>query len=146
LTATARSGTVFEWWMSVDQNGPFTEIGNGNSLIVKEAGFYKVQGTLGFCFSETKVQEVYFYPIDSLIVPNVFTPNGDESNPEFEMIGNITPSSFVIVNRWGEEVYRSSRVLWDGGGSPGGVYFWMISYKDCFQQERKVKGYVQLVR
>jgi len=146
LTATARSGTVFEWWMSVDQNGRFTEIGNGNSLIVKDAGFYKVQGTLGFCFSETKVQEVYFYPIDSLIVPNVFTPNGDESNPEFEMIGNITPSSFVIVNRWGEEVYRSSRVLWDGGGSPGGVYFWMISYKDCFQQERKVKGYVQLVR
>lgn len=78
--------------------------------------------------------------------PNVFTPNGDDSNDFFGMyqrdeygdLINILPADncegqfeeVVIINRWGREVFRSNdrEFRWDGGSSPSGVYFYQINY------------------
>lgn len=72
----------------------------------------------------------------SVIVPNIFTPNGDGANDVFEITGtNVTSISFTILNRWGDIVFDASPAAnptWDGKDKNGakvndGVYF--VVYK-----------------
>lgn len=72
-----------------------------------------------------------------LNIPNAFTPNGDGINdtymPRPLMVAGATSFKMSIYNRWGQEVFQTSRV--DGGGwdgkfngvlQPEGVYIYMI--------------------
>ena len=54
-------------------------------------------------------------PEGKLLMPNVFSPNGDNSNDIIEPLYNssITILSFKIFNRWGEMVYNGQKG-WDG--------------------------------
>ncbi len=65
-----------------------------------------------------------------LQIPNVFTPNGDGRNDFFEIIGfeHYDQVSLVVVNRWGNEVYRKIKYdnSWDGHGLNSGTYFYII--------------------
>ncbi|MBE8722089.1 T9SS type B sorting domain-containing protein [Sphingobacterium pedocola] len=67
----------------------------------------------------------------NLIIPNVFTPNGDGKNDRFEIVGHegFDRIDLVILNRWGNEVYSSSdyRNEWDGSGLNEGTYFYLIT-------------------
>ncbi|MBQ1606286.1 MAG: gliding motility-associated C-terminal domain-containing protein, partial [Bacteroidales bacterium] len=67
-------------------------------------------------------------------IPNVFTPNADGINDEWE-IGNIDmfPKAHIYVfNRWGQLVYESDNYTenWDGKSRgkmlPFGVYMYII--------------------
>ncbi|HMX39385.1 MAG TPA: PKD domain-containing protein [Saprospiraceae bacterium] len=53
-----------------------------------------------------------------IFVPKAFTPNGDNNNDFFVVRGvNITEMLFIVWDRWGEEVYRTtdpSASGWDG--------------------------------
>ena len=53
-----------------------------------------------------------------IFVPKAFTPNGDDHNDRFIVRGvNITEVLFIVWDRWGEEVYRTTDVNatgWDG--------------------------------
>jgi len=53
-----------------------------------------------------------------IFVPKAFTPNDDNHNDRFIVRGgNITELLFIVWNRWGEEVYRTTQVDdagWDG--------------------------------
>ena len=91
------------------------------------AGRYKVQvqDSLG-CFIELIAR----VPLDTLlVVPNIFTPNGDDINDTF-FIRNLpeSGSSLIITNRWGKEVFSSGDYQnnWDGGGIADGVYFYKL--------------------
>lgn len=63
---------------------------------------------------------VSFDVIDcEIIIPNVFTPNGDANNPDFEISGieSYPNSRMIILNRWGKVVYESDdygEPFWDG--------------------------------
>jgi len=70
--------------------------------------------------------------------PNVFTPNGDGIN-DLYFIGNLPPNNCVnefksvrIFNRWGKLVFGdiTQDFIWDGGGSPSGVYYYQIEYNN----------------
>lgn len=71
-----------------------------------------------------------------LIVPNVFTPNGDNTNDLFVVnASNIEEFEMVILNRWGNviRVFNTLTDEWDGTTENGddvqeGVYFWKITY------------------
>lgn len=74
-------------------------------------------------------------PCDSTVyVANTMTPNGDGINemliPVFE---SRSPHefTFVIFNRWGQEVFRTSdlRNGWTGGKENEGVYYWTLKYR-----------------
>jgi gliding motility-associated-like protein len=89
-----------------------------------------------------------------LLVPNVFTPNGDGINDEFRVAyRSIEKYNIVIYNRWGRKVYSSSSPAggWDGkvGGqqaSPG-VYFYVIEAEGYQKEERyKLNGTITLIR
>jgi len=66
----------------------------------------------------------------TIIVPNVFTPNGDNMNDYF-VIRNLNlydHRKVIIYNRWGTIVYQSEQYNndWDGKNVPDGVYFGVV--------------------
>ncbi len=77
---------------------------------------------------------------DSIIVANVFTPNGDLINDLFSVqnIEDYDEASLSVFNRWGNQVYTSTNYIndvWDGtdqnsgGVVADGVYFYVLSIK-----------------
>jgi len=72
---------------------------------------------------------------DSLIFPNVITPNGDDKNEKLEikglMNGAYTDKVLVVYNRWGKKVYESNNYQndFDGQGLPDGVYYYVFTAK-----------------
>lgn len=86
-------------------------------------------------------------------VPNVFTPNDDGINDDFEVkLNNYTTYSIQIFDRWGKEVYKSTdpTVYWTGrimattDMVPDGTYFYEIS-ATCDANTYKKKGFVQVI-
>jgi gliding motility-associated-like protein len=82
-----------------------------------------------------------------LVVPNVFTPNGDGTNDLF-VIGNLElypNSKMMIYNRWGRKVYTSDNYLnnWDGGDLSEGVYYFVL---DVPAKPEKVHGTVTILK
>lgn len=85
-------------------------------------------GCLDTAYTEVNVSE-------GLIIPNVFTPNGDGMNDEFTLRNsNINEFKFEVYNRWGNLIYTSvaPQISWDGRTTagieaPAGTYFWTVS-------------------
>jgi len=79
-------------------------------------------------------------------IPNIFTPNGDNKNPSFEIAGleGFPKSGLKVFNRWGALVYESTNYAngWNGSDLPEGVYFYIFNRSDGMNYE----GYVHLVR
>ncbi|WP_316806793.1 gliding motility-associated C-terminal domain-containing protein [Pedobacter agri] len=93
------------------------------------------------------------YSVDgsNLFVPNLFTPNGDGINDLFEIRGlNLfAQNDLVIVNRWGNEVYKSNNYQnnWSGEGLNEGTYYYLLRVKENASAPWQVfKGYITLIR
>lgn len=87
----------------------------------------------------------------TLFIPNLFTPNGDGNNDTFEIRGLelFAENDLVIVNRWGNEVFRAEnyRNTWTGEGLNEGTYYYVLRIKDGISGEWQVfKGYLTLIR
>lgn len=92
---------------------------------------------------------------DGANVPTGFTPNGDGYNDVFRALGSseyVGEFQMTIWNRWGQEVFRSvdPKVGWDGKfngqDAQTGVYAYIISYKNIYNENKLVKGNVTLTR
>ena len=82
--------------------------------------------------------------VTSCAIPNVFTPNGDPENDDFEIRGLLGEmgSVLTIFNRNGVKIYESeiedpdvNKLAWGGfyeGGEPApeGVYLWVLTRPD----------------
>ena len=74
----------------------------------------------------------------TILLPNIFTPNGDGKNDFLSIkIGEVTEFSVVILNQANKVIYTSSNpnFSWDGLAtngelSPAGTYVYYISAKD----------------
>lgn len=88
-----------------------------------------------------------------LLIPDVFTPNGDGVNEDFRImiIGGI-PAKLTIYNRWGEVMFvdQSSNPVWNGkiGGSQSenGAYTYIFEYRNESGQEFLKRGTILLIR
>lgn len=85
-------------------------------------------------------------------IPNAFTPNDDGMNDEFKIRSNCELSGvFVIYNRWGKEVFKTTDLNtgWDGKykgqNLPLDVYAYYAEFTLNGKSE-KVKGNVTLLR
>ena len=97
----------------------------------------------------------YWYSEETVVeMPNVFTPNSDETNDYCVPIKlyNAKNVDVVILNRWGEVVYESIDQVckWDGKYKdhecPEGVYFWKITYENTKGENKEKHGFVELKR
>lgn len=88
---------------------------------------------------------------NNLMIPNLFTPNGDGNNDTFEIRGLefFDANDLVIVNRWGNEVYKSGNYQnnWTGEGLNEGTYYYVLRVKaDAAAAWQVYKGYITLIR
>ena len=81
-------------------------------------------------------------------IPNIFTPNTDNTNDifKFNTCNNVLKT--CIYNRWGNLIFRTERInhYWDGRTTSGeecseGNYFFLIQ-----TEKETYKGFVQLMR
>jgi gliding motility-associated-like protein len=63
-----------------------------------------------------------------LVVPNIFTPNGDGFNDLLVILNLPASSKLSITNRWGKEVYSASDYQndWNGGDVVDGLYYYRL--------------------
>jgi gliding motility-associated-like protein len=92
--------------------------------------------------------------INDYAIPNIFTPNGDNINPVFEILldnENIELVMFEIFNRWGDIIHSDITKGWDGTYAgveqPSGSYIYQaIVKRKKTGEEIKLKGDVTLLR
>jgi gliding motility-associated-like protein len=89
-----------------------------------------------------------------LYTPKSFTPNGDGINEKFcpLTICTFEQYEFLIFNRWGELIFKTSNQTdkWDGkfrgSDCPVGVYVYLITYKFPSEQVKNTYGTITLLR
>ncbi|RZL09755.1 MAG: gliding motility-associated C-terminal domain-containing protein [Hymenobacter sp.] len=131
--------------------------------LTNPAGCYAVQAVnaakVRSAFSNVACQDncVFF------LLPNIFTPNGDNVNEKFrpKTASPILRTHIQIFNRWGRKVYESDKdplINWDGGGAPNevgangkasdGIYYYLaeVEFADFAGTKRTYKGWVEIVR
>jgi gliding motility-associated-like protein len=110
------------------------------------------------------VDRIPYIDVESLIMPNIFTPNEDTYNevfrpfipetPELNPCGYETLSStLTIYNRWGNELHRGP-CLWDGktknlDSVSDGTYYYLINlYSKCLDYEsaNQLNGSLEILR
>ena len=143
-------------------------MGNGDlfftdsvNYVYTEPGVYIVEMTAydNVCNNVETISEIVPFagnPNTEVIIPNVFTPNGDDKNDElsFVNIDDTQDFSFRIYNRWGVKVFETSDASnhWDGKNKNGkdmdeAVYYFEIVFTDiCSSEARLETGFVHLMR
>ena len=90
----------------------------------------------------------------SVIIPNVFTPNGDGYNDVFKIQATaIKTFHCAIYNRWGLKLFEwnDSSMGWNGINSNGskaidGTYYFVLEYTDFKDASSTAKGFLSLFR
>ncbi|MEO9258173.1 MAG: gliding motility-associated C-terminal domain-containing protein [Crocinitomicaceae bacterium] len=109
--------------------------------------------------SDTFSLQIIVYDSLQLIIPNVFTPNGDNQNDVFSIQVNAPcTGTITITNRWGNEMLsknistngKQKLLIWDSmtanGKASDGVYFYSLSLRDKENKEYHFQGFVELLR
>jgi gliding motility-associated-like protein len=118
---------------------------------------YLVEGINDFgCVGSTSVTIYVIQLIPEIVIPNVFTPNADESNDFFSVSGFEHHKDFqiVILNRWGNAMFTSTdpNFTWNGQDQSGleateGVYFYLITGLSPYDgKPKEFHGFIHLVR
>lgn len=142
----------------VDFSGTYQWQNNStqSELIVNDQGLYWVQATnlCGTKYDSINVTisncEIPIEPV-FLEMPNVFSPNNDGINDTFVPVtmSGIKSAKIVILNRWGNVVYRKDELSgWDGKSNgldcTDGVYFWNIIFIDNDSNYNSMEGFLTL--
>ncbi|MBV1952638.1 MAG: gliding motility-associated C-terminal domain-containing protein, partial [Cycloclasticus sp.] len=132
--STTGAGVSYNW-----------DLGDGNTSnqfeptnVYGGAGTYNVIliVTDGICSDTTSII-IDAFGESAILIPNVFTPNGDGSNDVFTIDGiNLESVEGEIFNRWGQKMFSWNNIKghWDGRTlsgtkAPDGTYFYIIKAK-----------------
>lgn len=145
--ASDQPGSTFSWT-------PGNLSGAVNTLTVNSSTTYTVIAQNGDCVSAPATFSINVSGACYLIVPNVFTPNGDASNDFFQLVSyeGISTLECVIINRWGSVIreFDTPDFHWDGTDKAGrkvseGVYFYKITAVTKAGEVLNEQGMVELV-
>lgn len=105
-----------------------------------------------YCSAEATLT-VEIGPHGEVLVPNMFSPNGDGINDIFYVYGNgVREIALRIFNRWGEKVFDASSIYegWDGTyktvPQPPDVYTYVVEFTFLDNQKLQKQGTISLVR
>ncbi|MCX6233807.1 MAG: gliding motility-associated C-terminal domain-containing protein [Bacteroidetes bacterium] len=107
----------------------------------------RVTGNNGCIDSLTQIIEVKEV---QLVIPNIFTPNGDGINDTFVItdLDKYLGNSIVIYNRWGKKVYEKNNYIsgeWDGGNLSDGTYYFVLKCIGYFSND-EFKGTINIFK
>lgn len=147
------------------QLSDYWNMGNGNtSTQVNPVETYTLVGTYDVSLTVTDVygcKDSTHYTVfvsdttPPVIIPNIFTPNGDSLNDVFTIKCNaLTYLNCQIYDRWGLLLYEWNGVNggWDGKNSQNGLavtdgtYYFLVTYMTVQDKLGIKNGFVQLVR
>lgn len=160
-------------FVNQSQNGDsyWWDFGNGETLTTNNTSSqtmtYEGEGPLDITVCVAAIQEgcqdtacivvtiLEFIPPPTFDIPNVFSPNGDGANDEWQLIDleNAAEVDLVIVNRWGNVVHevKGPNPTWngrlaDGSDATEGVYFFRYKVVGLDASIIEGHGYIQLIR
>jgi gliding motility-associated-like protein len=115
-------------------------------FIFSEGGRYLVvlssEDSLG-----CKNRDTIYVQVDQFLLPNVITPNGDNQNDTFKILGlrSGSKTKLEVFNRWGRPVFSKEGYEndFDGKGLDPGVYFFSVYVEE---QDKTFTGWVQLIK
>ncbi len=135
--------TDWEWDFGLevgtsDEQFPvFTYMGPGEYVVTL------VVTTAQGCTDTTSALYVVYPP--EILIPNVFTPNGDNLNDTFS-IENLRyyGHELKIYSRWGTVVHESSDAAreWKASEQPDGTYYYVLTLQDG----RELAGHITVLR
>ncbi|MDB4534368.1 PKD domain-containing protein [Vicingaceae bacterium] len=155
-------GTPDTWsWYFFGANSSTSNSQNPNSICYDSTGTFDVALVTSNAFGSDSLFIANYITVDScniiptkVIIPNVFTPNGDNNNDLFTVSGTgIISATIGIYNRWGSLLFNTDNLInvgWDGRTSSGsecadGTYFYIIDVETT-EETKTYKGTVTLVR
>jgi large repetitive protein len=131
-----------EWQWSFGDNSAIDSVSFNASHTYPEGGIFRVILTVYNDFGCSDTLGFTVLALEEMVIPNIFTPNGDGSNDEFYF--KIDPNSVntfkaTIFDRWGKKVteFASVKDRWDGGNFPAGTYYYIIEASDLNNQPFK---------
>jgi gliding motility-associated-like protein len=141
----------------------YWDFGNGQTDTVKspqvtfeEGGDYVVMlvVTNDIGCSDTVYYTIKVIGEAVLMIPNVFSPNGDGMNDVFRVNSQYLSDLHIeIYNRWGVKVAEINKEMegWDGRtlsgeNAPDGTYYYILKARGYDGQEFEEKGTVTLLR
>jgi gliding motility-associated-like protein len=153
--------TVFEVGNKVDElvyqwyhNGSVISGGQGEALHLTalrltDAGLYTVSATTAKAQCTTESDAIELKMKEDVFIPRLLTPNGDGDNDNLFITGLeiYTHNELIIINRWGNEVFRTKDYLngsWAGGTLPDGVYFYRLRLVEANGYTDVKNGYFHL--
>jgi len=143
LVSQPTFGTVI-----LNADNTFTYIPNPNTCGEQDEFQYMISTPMG-----SDIATVYIDILcEDLTVMNGFSPNGDDINETFTVLGleRYPNNEVIIFNRWGNQVYFKQGYTnadgwsgtWEGQDLPDGTYFYIINTGEG----EAVSGYVQIQR
>lgn len=147
----AAGGLSYEWSPATGLSA--TDIPNPVATNASDREYYLKAFTPEGCESYDTIRiKIYIGP--EIYVPGSFTPNGDGTNDLLRAIpvGITSFEYFVVYNRYGQEVFKTSdyRQGWDGRvkgkAQETGAFVWMATAIDFMGKKIFRKGAVLLLR
>ncbi len=146
FTNTSQNGTTYTWifgdgntantfdatntYNSIDTYNPMLIVSNGNC-------------------SDTVTKSIEVFSDYYLFVPNVFTPNNDNTNDVFTITSKgLSTLDAEIYNRWGLKLYEWHTITggWDGKTAVDGTYYYIVKAKNFDGIEHIEKGSFSLFK
>jgi gliding motility-associated-like protein len=138
-------------WSVISGTGVFKDLNSPNSKVYDLSlgdNVFEWKVSNGYCPEDSDQVTIR---VNDFVIPTVITPNDDGKNDYFQVSGieYMTSSELVVLNRWGEEVYRAAPYdnNWTGIDRKGkelpeGTYFIVLKLGDSDIR----KGYVMIIR
>ena len=160
FTNTTQNATNYEWYI----DDAFWDNTTHTSAYFDTAGVYNVMlyayNNLPECIDSFALK-IIVEDTMTVRIPNVFTPNNDNSNDLFTIdVRRAKEIHAVILNRWGNVMHETTKqsngleqtiTIWNGVTGSNlqateGTYFYKFEMRDVKGEVYTYQGFVQLVR
>lgn len=138
-------GTITSWWWDLGLPGANATTQN-TSITYELPGEYNVilaVTTANGCTDTTTL--AYIVRPAEIFIPNVFSPNADGVNDNFD-IENIQfyQNEVAVFNRWGQPIFEAKNYnnQWRATDVPDGTYYYLVRLNDG----REYTGHVTILR
>ena len=145
-------------WYTPSNSTPFSASSNFTFKPTQTGTYTFIQKMDNCQISFDTVTVTVIEDCNSLLeIPNVFTPNNDNTNDTWHFqLKNTTLVNFTLYNRWGliiksDEIKTHNYFEWDGRTTSGepcsaGVYFYTLQYTDANGDTQKKNWYITLIK
>ncbi|HEY1040436.1 MAG TPA: gliding motility-associated C-terminal domain-containing protein [Bacteroidia bacterium] len=149
FTNNSSFATVYTWNFGEGNNINLT--GNPEHIYLTDGSYHVmlVAGNGNPACKDTSYLEIVVLPNSALIIPNIFSPNGDNINDVFQLKAIAVKELTVdIYNRWGQHVltFNGLTSSWSGKEYSEGTYYYLVKGNTEDHKLIDEKGTVQLVR